>query len=160
MTRAVLSVGSNVGDRQGYLQSAVDALRSLLVAVSPVYQTEPVGTGEQEDYLNAVLIADADLDPRGWLEQAQAIEAAAGRERPARWAPRTLDVDLITVGNVVSADPDLTLPHPRARERAFVLVPWLDLEPDAVLPGCGAVRDVLAWLDTRGVRRRDDLTLR
>ncbi len=165
MTRVVLSVGSNIGVRQAHLQSAVDALRPWLVAVSPVYETQPHGTEEfagrpQEDYLNAVLIADSGFGPRPWLERARAIEEAAGRERPARWAPRTLDVDLITADGVRSADPDLTLPHPRAHERAFVLMPWLDVEPAAVLPGHGAVRDLVAALDTTGVRRRDDLALR
>jgi 2-amino-4-hydroxy-6-hydroxymethyldihydropteridine diphosphokinase len=160
VTRVVLSVGSNVGDRQGHLQSAADAFRGWLVAISPVYETQPFGTEPQDPYLNAVLIAEADLDPDGWLDQARAIEAAAGRERPRRWAPRTLDVDLIVVGDTVSADPELTLPHPRAHERAFVLVPWLDVDPDAVLPGHGAVRDLLAGVDTTGVQRRDDLALR
>ncbi|MDP9240407.1 MAG: 2-amino-4-hydroxy-6-hydroxymethyldihydropteridine diphosphokinase [Actinomycetota bacterium] len=159
MTRVVLSVGSNVGDRLAHLQSAADALRDGLMAVSPVYETEPFGTEPQPAYLNAVLIAEADLDAHAWLAQARAIEAAAGRERPRRWAPRTLDVDLIVVGRTRSADPELTLPHPRAHERAFVLVPWLDVEPDAVLPGVGPVRDLLAGLDPSGVQRRDDLAL-
>ncbi|MEP6696806.1 MAG: 2-amino-4-hydroxy-6-hydroxymethyldihydropteridine diphosphokinase [Pseudonocardiales bacterium] len=160
MTRAVLSLGSNIGDSLGYLQSAVDALRPWLVAVSAVYETEPLGTGPQPPYLNAVLIAEAGLDPHTWLDRAQAIEAAAGRERPARWAPRTLDVDLISVDSEVSADAVLTLPHPRAHERAFVLVPWLDVEPDATLAGHGRARDLVAGLDTSGVRRRGDLVLR
>jgi 2-amino-4-hydroxy-6-hydroxymethyldihydropteridine diphosphokinase len=160
VTRVVLSVGSNVGDRQAYLQSTADALRRWLVGISPVYETQPFGTEPQDPYLNAVVIAEAELDPHAWLDQARAIEAAAGRERPRRWAPRTLDVDLVVVGDTVSADPELTLPHPRAHERAFVLVPWLDVDPDAVLPGHGAVRDLLAGVDSSGVRRRDDLALR
>lgn len=163
MTRVVLSVGSNQGDRMAHLQSAADALRAELVAVSPVYETAPFGTdlsgGPQPPYLNAILIAEAELDAHAWLARAHAIEAAAGRERPRRWAPRTLDVDLIVVGPTCSADPELTLPHPRAHERAFVLVPWLDVEPDAVLPGVGPVRDLLAGLDGAGVHRRDDLAL-
>jgi 2-amino-4-hydroxy-6-hydroxymethyldihydropteridine diphosphokinase len=160
VTRVVLSVGSNVGDRAAHLQSAADALRRWLVAVSPVYETEPFGTEPQPRYLNAVLVADAELGPRAWLEQVRSIEAAAGRTRPRRWAPRTLDVDIVTVAGTVSADPELTLPHPRAHERAFVLAPWADVEPDAVLPGHGAVRELLAGVDTTGVRRRDDLALR
>jgi len=160
VTRVVLSVGSNLGDRLAHLQSVADALRDDLVAASPVYETQPFGTGPQERYLNAVLIAEGELDAYAWLGRAREIEAAAGRERPRRWAPRTLDVDLIAIGSTRSADPELTLPHPRAHERAFVLVPWLDVEPDAVLPGVGPVRDVLARLDRTGVQRRDDLRLR
>lgn len=159
MTRAVLSVGSNLGDRLGHLQLAVDSLRPYLVAVSPVYQTEPFGTGPQPPYLNAVLIAAADVAPRDWLDRARSIEAAAGRERPSRWAPRTLDVDIIAVDDVVSGDADLTLPHPRAHERAFVLVPWLDVEPTAQLPGHGPVVELVTVLDTSGIRRRDELAL-
>ena len=153
MSRAVLSLGSNLGDRLGHLQSAASGLRPSLVAASPVYETEPVGTEPQDPYLNAVLIVQGDGDAQHWLAQARSLEAAAGRVRVGRWAPRTLDVDVITVDDVVSDDPELTLPHPRAHERAFVLVPWLDVEPDAVLPGFGKVRDLVAGLDTSGVRR-------
>lgn len=159
MSRAVLSVGSNMGDRLGYLQSAVEVVRSSVMAVSPVYETAAVGTEPQNSYLNAVLITAADVDARHWLDRARAAEAAAGRRRDRRWAPRTLDVDVIAVDDVVSDDPELTLPHPRAHERAFVLVPWLDVEPDAVLPA-GAVHDLVRRLDTSGVRRRADLMLR
>ncbi len=159
MSRAVLSIGSNVGDRMANLQSAVDWLRRCLVAVSPVYETEPVGTGPQDRYLNAVLVVEAEADWRHWLIEAAAIESAAGRVRTARWQPRTLDVDVIVVDDVVSADPELTLPHPRAHERAFVLVPWLDVEPDARLPRHGAVRALVGALDTSGVRRCHDLVL-
>ncbi len=155
----MLSLGSNMGDRLGYLQSTVDGLRNLLVAVSPVYETEAFGTEPQEPYLNAVLLAEGEVGPDGWLEQAAALEQAAGRVRTRRWAPRTLDVDVIAVDDVISDDPRLTLPHPRAYERAFVLVPWLDVEPAATLPGHGRVRGLLARLDVAGVRRRDDLVL-
>ncbi len=139
MSRVVLSLGSNLGDRLGHLQAAVDALRPDVVAVSPVYETAPVGPVAQGDYLNVVVIARDGGDAAAWLDRAQALEAAAGRVRVQRWGPRTLDVDLVVVGGVISDDPDLTLPHPRAHERAFVLVPWLDIEPDALLPGHGAV---------------------
>jgi 2-amino-4-hydroxy-6-hydroxymethyldihydropteridine diphosphokinase len=156
MSRAVLSIGSNVGDRLAYLQSAVDGLRP--VAVSPVYETEPWGGVEQDDYLNAVLVVeDAGTDAYGWLARAHALEAAAGRTRETRWGPRTLDVDVIDVDGTGSDDPALRLPHPRAHERAFVLVPWADVDPAAVLPGRGKVADLV--VDTGKVRLRADLEL-
>jgi 2-amino-4-hydroxy-6-hydroxymethyldihydropteridine diphosphokinase len=161
VSRAVLSIGSNVGDRLAYLMSTVDELAGHMVGVSPVYETEPVGTGPQDHYLNAILIVEAPAtEPRDWLDQARKLEAASGRVRTQRWGPRTLDVDVIAVDGVNSDDPDLTLPHPRAHERAFVLVPWLDVEPDARLARHGAVRDLVRRLDTAGVCRRDDLALR
>jgi len=160
VSRVVLSLGSNVGDRLGYLQGAVDALRPFLLAVSPVYETDPVGPVPQADYLNAVLMAQDSGDAGGWLDRSQALERAAGRVRSQRWGPRTLDVDLIVVADLISADAALTLPHPRAYERAFVLVPWLDIDPDAVLPGHGAVRDLVAGLDTSGIQPAPGLVLR
>jgi 2-amino-4-hydroxy-6-hydroxymethyldihydropteridine diphosphokinase len=160
MTRAVLSIGSNMGDRLAHLQSAVGGFADVLVAVSPVYQTPPWGGVEQQDFLNAVLVvADAETGPRGWLRRAQAVERAAGRVRRVRWGPRTLDVDVIVVDEVISADPALTLPHPHAAERAFVLAPWLAVEPDAVLPSHGKVRELLARLPAGEAQRRDDLAL-
>lgn len=160
MTRAVLSLGSNLGDRLGYLRLAVDGFADVLVAVSPVYETAPWGVTDQDDFLNAVLIVSGDVDEWGWLRRGQALEQAAGRVRERRWGPRTLDVDVVAVDGVRSADPDLLLPHPGAHERASVLVPWLDVEPDAVLPGHGPVRDLVAGLDLGGVTRRVDLPLR
>jgi len=136
VSRAVLSVGANLGDRLAALRSAAAALRPWLQAASPVYETPPWGPVPQADYLNAVLIADdPDADPAQWLQRAFAIEAAAGRTREVRWGARTLDVDVVAVGDIVSTDPDLTLPHPRAAERAFVLVPWLAADPHAELAG-------------------------
>lgn len=160
----VLSIGSNLGDRLGHLQSAVDALRPWLVAVSPVYETPPWGPVPQDDFLNAVLVCrDPAADrPDVWLQRAHAAENAAGRVREIRWGPRTLDVDVIDVDGVRSDDPSLTLPHPRAGERAFVLVPWLAVRPNAVLAG-RAVRELLdavAPAEVAGVRRRADLELR
>ncbi len=155
----MLSIGSNLGDRLAHLRAAVRALRP--VAVSPVYETAPWGGVEQDDYLNAVVLAaDPARDGPGWLALAHRLEAAAGRTREVHWGPRTLDVDVLAVDAVVSADPELTLPHPRAHERAFVLVPWAAVRPDAVLPGHGRVADLAARLDAGGVRRRDDLVLR
>jgi 2-amino-4-hydroxy-6-hydroxymethyldihydropteridine diphosphokinase len=159
MSTAVLSIGSNVGDRLGYLQSAVDAMRRWLRAVSPVYETEPWGPVAQDDYLNAVLlVADANAGPADWLDRARAAERAAGRTRETHWGPRTLDVDVVAVDDFRSDDPDLTLPHPRAAQRAFVLAPWLAVDPDARL-GERAVRDLLAELPSAGVRPRPDLAV-
>ncbi|MBB2912561.1 2-amino-4-hydroxy-6-hydroxymethyldihydropteridine diphosphokinase [Streptosporangium becharense] len=160
--RAVIALGSNLGDRMATLQGAVDALFGIpglaFVAVSPVFETDPVGGPDQGPYLNAVVIAETGLEPRALLDRAQSVENTFGRVRVERWGPRTLDVDLITVGGVVMDDPDLTLPHPRAHERAFVLVPWAAADPDAVLSG-RRVADLLAGLDRDYVRPRDDLAL-
>jgi 2-amino-4-hydroxy-6-hydroxymethyldihydropteridine diphosphokinase len=155
----VLSIGSNLGDRLAHLQGALDAVRPWLVAVSSVYETDPWGPVEQDDYLNAiVLVDDPAATPKDWLDRAHAAEQAAGRVRDVRWGPRTLDVDVIAVDDVVSDDPDLTLPHPRAHERAFVLVPWLDVDPDARLAG-EPIAEATDRLDRTEVRRRDDLEL-
>ena len=146
----VLALGSNLGDRLAHLQAGVDLLTSgpelTAAAVSPVYQTAPVGGPPQPDYLNAVLTARTQLSPAGLLALGQAAERAAHRVRRQRFGPRTLDVDVIAYGDEISAGPQLILPHPRAHERAFVLVPWLDLDPRAQLPGRGAVAGLLAAL--------------
>jgi len=134
VSRAVLSIGSNIGDSLAHLQGVVDGLREWIVAVSPVYATAPWGGVEQQDFLNATLIVDdPGTDCLGWLRRGQQLEADADRVREQRWGPRTLDVDVVTCDGIRSDDPELTLPHPRAHERAFVLVPWLDVEPDATL---------------------------
>ena len=162
--RVVLSVGSNLGDRLGTLTECVQALRRLrdtdVLAISPVYQTVPVGGPAQPDYLNAVLIAATGLGPHELLAAAHAIEQACGRVRAERFGPRTLDIDIISYEGEVSTDPVLTLPHPRAHERAFVLAPWHDIDPGASLPGHGAVGDLLAGLDQADVRREPELALR
>ena len=161
--RVVLALGSNQGERLAMLQGAVDALADTpdlaLLAVSPVYETDPVGGPEQPDYLNAVVVAEGPHSPRTLLERALAIEDAFDRTRDVHWGPRTLDVDLVAVGELVVDEPDLQVPHPLAAERAFVLVPWHDADPSATLPGAGQVVDLLARLDISGVRRRDDLVL-
>ena len=163
MTNAVLSVGSNMGDRLAYLRSALDRMRPCVDAVSPVYETPPWGPVSQPDYLNAVILASDDTaDPPVWLARAHAAEYAAGRVRDQRWGPRTLDVDVIAVDDIELNDPDLTLPHPRAAERAFVLVPWLAVDPEARLSG-GSVADLVAQLppsEISAVRMRPDLVLR
>lgn len=164
MSRAVLSLGSNLGDRFAYLRGAVAGFGEAVVAASPVYETAPWGGVEQPDFLNAVLIvADPAVDHWGWLRRGQELEKAAERVREVRWGPRTLDVDVVTVDGVTSDDPELLLPHPGTPERATVLIPWLDVEPDAVLPGHGRVADLLAALpagEADTVRPRPDLVLR
>lgn len=160
MTTVVLSIGSNLGDRQARLQSVVDDLAGAVRAVSPVYETQPWGGVEQEPFLNAVVIAeDPGLDATGWLRRAQALERAAERVRDQRWGPRTLDVDLITCHagqrEVRCSDDDLTLPHPRAHQRAFVLVPWLTVEPDATLTVGDVARPAREWLAELDAAERD-----
>jgi 2-amino-4-hydroxy-6-hydroxymethyldihydropteridine diphosphokinase len=159
----VLSLGSNIGDRLAELQSGLDRLCGAglaCLAVSGVYETAPVGGPPQDDYLNAVLLGRTGLPAREVLARCAAAEAAAGRARTVRWGPRPLDVDVIVYGAETSDDPVLTLPHPRAHERAFVLAPWLEVAPDAVLPGSGPVAALLRAVGTGGVRRRTDLQLR
>ena len=167
MTRAVLSLGSNLGDRFAHLRSAVVGFGAAVRSASAVYETAPWGGVEQDDFLNAVLVVeDPGVDAWGWLRRGQELERAAERMREVRWGPRTLDVDVVTVdgpdGPVLSDHPELRLPHPGTPERATVLRPWLDIEPDAVLPGHGPVAALLAALGPGaedGMRRRDDLTL-
>ncbi|HEY0937573.1 MAG TPA: 2-amino-4-hydroxy-6-hydroxymethyldihydropteridine diphosphokinase [Trebonia sp.] len=155
--QAVLALGSNLGERQDILSGGTDAIAGLtevrVTAVSPVYETVPVGGPSQPDYLNAVILVATSLPSRELLTRLNQIEAAFDRVRVVRWGPRTLDLDIITVAGERSDDPELTLPHPRAYERAFVLAPWLDADPDAVLPGRGPVADLLARVDQSGIRR-------
>jgi 2-amino-4-hydroxy-6-hydroxymethyldihydropteridine diphosphokinase len=160
----VLSIGSNVGDRLGYLRGCVEHLGDRVVEVSAVYSSEPWGGVAQDEFLNAILLVeDSTADAPEWLRRGQACETAAQRTREIRWGPRTLDVDVIDVELTRRQDPQLTLPHPRAHQRAFVLVPWLDVAPDAVLAGHGRVADLVGALpaaERRSVRRREDLVLR
>ncbi|MGC0338909.1 2-amino-4-hydroxy-6-hydroxymethyldihydropteridine diphosphokinase [Streptomyces sp. SLBN-8D4] len=164
--RAVLSLGSNLGNRLETLQGAVDALEDTpgvrVKAVSPVYETEPWGVAadSQPSYFNAVVVLKTTLPPSSLLERAHAVEEAFNRVRDERWGPRTLDVDIVTYADVVSDDPVLTLPHPRAHERAFVLVPWHDVDPEAQLPGRGPVAALLGTVTRNGVEARKDLELR
>ncbi|MGH3310437.1 MAG: 2-amino-4-hydroxy-6-hydroxymethyldihydropteridine diphosphokinase [Streptomyces sp.] len=162
---AVIALGSNVGNRLERLQSAVDALADTpglrVKAVSPVYETEPWGVDPegQSSYFNAVVIVRTTLPPGSLLERGHAIEEALERVRDERWGPRTIDVDIVAYQDVISDDPLLTLPHPRAHERAFVLVPWHDVDPVAQVPGRGAVAELLAALGREGVTPRADLEL-
>jgi 2-amino-4-hydroxy-6-hydroxymethyldihydropteridine diphosphokinase len=162
VSTAVLSLGSNLGDRLANLRIAVRGFGVAVRAVSPVYETKAWGVTDQPDFLNAVLIAEADGDEWSWLRRGQALEQQAGRVRTLHWGPRTLDVDVVSVDEVRSDDPELRLPHPGTPERATVLVPWLDIDPDAMLPGHGRVADLLAALGPAartGLTRRDDVVL-
>ena len=171
MTRALLSLGSNLGDRYAYLKGAVEQLGESVVLVSGVYETPPWGDTDQSAYLNAVVLAvDPAAEATGWLTRVRSLEQAAGRVRDPerRFGPRTLDVDVIAVWQedgtpVLSADPELTLPHPRVHQRAFVLKPWLDLQPYARLPGHGWVTDLLnapeLTADANALTPRPDLPL-
>ncbi|MEV6178769.1 2-amino-4-hydroxy-6-hydroxymethyldihydropteridine diphosphokinase [Streptomyces sp. NPDC052016] len=164
--RAVISIGSNLGNRLETLQGAIDALEDTpgvrVKAVSPVYETEPWGVepGSQPSYFNAVVVLKTTLPPSSLLERAHAVEEAFHRVRDERWGARTLDVDIVAYADVVSDDPQLTLPHPRAHERAFVLAPWHDVDPGAQLPGRGTVAALLGAVTRDGVEARADLELR
>lgn len=165
-TAVVLSIGSNLGDRLAHLQSVLDGLGSGVSAVSPVYETAAWGNLDQGPFLNAVVLAkDPALDPHGWLRRAHELEDAAGRVRQIRWGPRTLDVDIVSCrgadGEITLSDEVLTLPHPYAHERAFVLVPWLAVDPAATLTVAGRTDTVadhleaLAESERAGVRRTE-----
>ena len=169
MHTAVLALGGNLGDRLENLQAAVDSLAdtpSLAIAwISPVYETAPLladGAEPQDDYLNAVVGVVTALPPDMLLMRAQAIEEALGRTREVRWGARTIDIDIVQIDDLVSDDADLTLPHPRAAQRAFVLAPWHDVRPEDVLTGAGpiaALLDALGGAQAQGAVRRDDLEL-
>lgn len=163
--RVVLSLGANLGERLSTLQGAVDALADTpdvwVTSVSPVYETVPVDSpAGAPPYLNAVVLADTTLAANRLMDRALAIEDAYDRERgEVANAPRTLDVDLIVVGDRRSDTDSLQLPHPRAAERAFVLKPWYDLEPEAELPDHGPIADLLAKVGLDGLSLREDLIL-
>ena len=148
MSIAYLGLGSNLGDRLAHLQFALDGLAAragMVVAVSAVYETQPMGGPAQPDYLNAVVALDTALDARGLLELAQGLEVEAGRDRDGeRWGPRPLDIDILMVGDERVAEDDLIVPHPRLHQRGFVLAPLADVAPGVVVaPAAG-------W---QGVRR-------
>jgi 2-amino-4-hydroxy-6-hydroxymethyldihydropteridine diphosphokinase len=162
--QAVLALGSNLGDRIDKLQGGVSALEDTpevtVVAISSVYETEPVGGPDSSGkFLNAVVLIDTTLTVHTLLDRALAIEDAFGRERSEPGAPRTLDVDVIVVGNRVAEDEQLVLPHPRAHERGFVLVPWLEIDPEGEIPGKGFVADLIGDVDTSGIVKREDLEI-
>lgn len=150
--RAVLSIGSNMDDRRALLQTVFDEFAAETVAASPIYSTPPWGVTDQDEFLNAVLIVDVEESPVELLRRGQVLEQAAERVRVRHWGPRTLDVDIVQVEGVTSSEPELTLPHPYAHERAFVLVPWLAADPDARL-GDTPVADLIAALDPAEVEQ-------
>lgn len=157
--RAAFSLGSNLGDRLAHLRGAVAAIEAepgvAVVAVSAVVETEPVGGPDQPDFLNAVLVVDTTLEPEQLLRLAHRAERAAGRTRDVRWGARTLDVDLLAVGDLVRGSEQLQLPHPRAHTRSFVLTPWAQVDPDFRLPGRGQVRALSDAVGAAGVRATD-----
>jgi 2-amino-4-hydroxy-6-hydroxymethyldihydropteridine diphosphokinase len=155
MTRVYLSLGSNLDDRLGHLQQAVAELEEAglhVAAVSAVYETDPVGGPAQGRYLNIVAAIDTYQSASEVLELCHAIEDAHRRTRDQRWGPRTLDIDILTYGDIELDSPELTVPHPRAHERAFVLVPWFDLDPDAQVGVHGTVGEVVQRVGRSGVR--------
>jgi 2-amino-4-hydroxy-6-hydroxymethyldihydropteridine diphosphokinase len=163
--RVVLALGSNLGDRAANLQGGLNALADTpelhIVGVSPIYENPAVGgPDESPDFLNAIVVADTTLQARTILERALAVEDAFGRVRTVRGAPRTLDVDLIVVGDKVIDEEDFVLPHPRAHERSFVLIPWSHVDPDGEVPGHGKVADLARSVDTSTLTRVDGLELR
>lgn len=146
--RAFIGLGSNLGDRAENLRNAIRAFSSItgieVKQVSSMYETEPVGGPPQSDYLNAVIEIDTVLGHRALFEACMTIEHALGRERGSeeRWGPRAIDLDLLSMGDLVVSDPDLEIPHPRLAERAFVLVPWSEIAPYVDVPGLGRVHDL------------------
>ncbi len=147
MTRAYIALGANLGDPVATIHAAIEALRGLpqsqLIASSSLYRTAPVGLHNQPDFINAVASIETQLDARQLLDELFLVEARFGRKRTVANAPRTLDLDLLLLGNVVSNDPLLTIPHPRMHLRAFVLAPLLEIAPDLSLPGHGDIRTLL-----------------
>lgn len=161
--KATVGLGSNLGDRLANLQFAIDSLNAIVGtqvhSISPVYETDPVGGPAQDDYLNAVAVLKTILSPEQLLDATQQIELAAQRERKEHWGPRTLDLDLLAMDDLTLNSQNLVLPHPRAHERGFVLLPWSTLDPDYLIPGHRSVAELLAEVDVSGVRSRPDLTL-
>ena len=143
--KAVIALGSNLGNRELNIDSAIAELAKIIeiTHLSTNYETDPVGGPEQPKYLNAIAIAETELEPEELLTAMLDIENKLGRKREVHWGPRTLDLDLITFGDEVIDSEFLVLPHPRAHERRFVLEPWLEIEPDAYIPGIGKVESIL-----------------
>jgi len=158
----VLGLGSNLGDRVATLQGAVDRLADSLavVAVSPIVETDPVGGPDQGQYLNAIVLCRSHREPLEVLAVAQEVEQFFHRTRDVRWGPRTLDVDVIAIDGVSSNDHVLTLPHPRAHERGFVLIPWSLVDPDAIIDGHGRIADLAVRVGDSGVAIYSEAHLR
>lgn len=150
--RAVLSAGSNMGDARAHLRAVVDEFAGELVAASSIYATAPWGKTDQPDFLNQSLLVEVDQTPLELLQRCQRLENDAQRVREERWGPRTLDVDIIWIEGYTSDDPVLTVPHPRAHLRRFVLQPWLEIDPDGQLHGAH-ISELLQGLEEQGVRK-------
>ena len=163
MAISFLSLGSNLGDRLDHLSKAITALANQpkikVLNVSSVYQTKPVGGPEQDDYLNAVVKIQTELSPIDLLAITQSIENNQGRVREVRWGPRTLDIDVLTYDDLIFADEKLTLPHPRISKRAFVLVPFFEIDPQATISGLGKVADLYQQIAKFDVQLNSDMKL-
>jgi 2-amino-4-hydroxy-6-hydroxymethyldihydropteridine diphosphokinase len=146
--RAVISLGANIGNPQEQMELAIAMLKEAteMIALSSLYTTAPVGGPDQPDYINAICLVESELPAMDLLALLQGIEKTLGRERLERWGPRTIDLDLIQYGTLLSAADELTLPHPRAHERRFVLEPWQEIEPQAILLTHGPISQLLAQL--------------
>lgn len=153
--RVVLALGSNLGDSPAILMAAVEEISEFVTEIrsSCKYRTAPVGGPSQPDYLNSVLLGVTNLTQEELLTRLQAIETNHGRQRREHWGARTLDIDLIDFDSLLWQSETLILPHPRAHERAFVLVPWNEVDPEAILIGHGSVRSLLVGVDASGVKR-------
>jgi 2-amino-4-hydroxy-6-hydroxymethyldihydropteridine diphosphokinase len=149
--KVVIALGSNLGNREENIELAVAELNKIIdvTHLSTLYETDPVGGPQQPDYLNAVLIGESELAPQELLKTALSIESKLGRVREVRWGARTIDIDLIVLGELLISSPELEIPHPRAHQRAFVLEPWLEIDPSAQIPGYGSVAQLLSALTTQ-----------
>jgi 2-amino-4-hydroxy-6-hydroxymethyldihydropteridine diphosphokinase len=147
--KAVIALGSNIGDPKENLDLAIGLMREAteVRAISSYYATKPVGYKDQPDFLNAICIVDSELPAMELLNMLQGIEKAMGRDRTIKWGPRSIDLDLIQYGDLISKAEELTLPHPRAHERRFVLEPWYEIDPDAILITHGKIADLLNSLN-------------
>lgn len=146
--KGIIALGSNIGEPRENLDLAIALLREAteVIKVSSYYVTKPVGYEDQPDFVNAVCIIESELPAIELLNMLHGIEKAMGRERTIKWGPRIIDLDIIQYGTLLSNSPELTLPHPRAHERKFVLEPWLEIEPEAVLLTHGKIADLLTKL--------------
>ncbi|MCL6471299.1 MAG: 2-amino-4-hydroxy-6-hydroxymethyldihydropteridine diphosphokinase [Firmicutes bacterium] len=164
MELAYLSLGSNLGDRQGYLKEAVQIIGTTpgvnIIKVSSVYETEPIGDVPQGNFYNIIVKVKTGLSPHDLLALAQKVEAKLGRQRQLHWGPRTIDVDIIIYSEAQIDEEDLKVPHPEMLNRAFVLVPLVEIEPDIELPGNGFIRAYLDKVAGQGIKKIGSLNLR
>jgi len=161
--RYYLGLGSNIGDREGYLRQALEMIGKVegiaVTAVSSVYETDPVGGPEQREYCNAVAAIETGLPPWHVLETMLRIEQSLGRNRDTRWGPRTIDIDILMAGDIVLKEEGLVIPHPRYRERAFVLIPFAEIAPAERDPETGeTIGEIVRGIDASGVRKTGTFT--